>query len=163
MTQELDTTIDFDLNAVEEQSFDVVPDGTYEATVKKVSVVATKDGTGKRLKIQWAIEDERFKGRTIFDDQNISLPGKEAATKIGQGNIKNRLTALGIPGARDFAEMAGLTALIKVKVKKDDYGEKNEVVTAKPLVGQTAGPQSRAPAQAAPAAAAPARKKPSFV
>lgn len=159
MTQELDTTIDFDLNAVEEQSFDVVPDGTYEATVKKVSVVATKDGAGKRLKIQWAIEDERFKGRTIFDDQNISLPGKEAATKIGQGNIKNRLTALGIPSARDFAEMAGLSALIKIKTRKDDYGERNEVVTAKPVGGAAPAPRAAAGAPAA----APARKKPSFV
>jgi hypothetical protein len=160
MTQELDTAVDFDVDAAEDTNFDVVPNGVYLATVKKVSAVRTKDGTGKRLKIQWALEDAPYKGRVIFDDQNVSLPGKDAATLIGQGNIKNRAHALGIQGMRDYSEMVGLSALIKVKTSKDDYGERNEVVTAKPVGG--AAPAPRAAAAGAPAAA-PARKKPSFV
>lgn len=155
--EELSTAIPQEVHDSDETSFGVVPAGEYPASVKSVKVVRTKDGQGSRLKIQWTIT-EKAVGRVVFDDLNINLPGKPEATKIGLGQIKNRLNALGIGDATDFAEMIGRDALIKVRVKTDDYGEKNEVQSARAIGAAATTPGARA----APAAEAPRRTKPKF-
>ena len=137
MTDYDDGLLPFDPAETEEaKDFSALPNGKYTATVKKVEVVLTKDGTGKRLKIQWAIEDEPYRGRIVFDDQNV-VNKSEEAQRIGQGQVKNRLVALGIPTERDRAKMVGRSAIITVKKKTDDYGERNEVTRASPIGGSS--------------------------
>lgn len=162
MSQEevLDSAIPQDVHDAEESTFSPLPAGEYVAVLEQAKVVPTKDKLGRRLKLLWKVSDGQFAGRVVFDDINETLPNSPKAQEIGRSQIKNRLSACGREGAASYAELVGCEALLKLKIRSDDYGDKNEVVIAKPIGAAATSPAAQS--GKATAAAAPARTKPKF-
>jgi hypothetical protein len=141
--------------------FEPLPAGWYLVQVEKAEVRDTKAKTGKVLKLELTVIDERFNGRKLFPRINIRNPNR-TAEEIGLRTLASLGVACGLATVTDTAELIGHNIAAKVKVKQDEgYDPDNDVVAYKAAT-EAAGttPAASAPQQpaAAPvAAAAPAR------
>ena len=59
------------LEGVEPQSFELLPDGWYTASIKEVTVAPTKDGTGQRMNVRFDITGPTRAGAVIFEGLNV--------------------------------------------------------------------------------------------
>lgn len=133
----------FDATAPENQSDrSVVPAGTYTAIIAASEKVATKDGKGQYLKLQWQIVRGEFINRVIFQNVNLWLaPEKDQAIKIARGQMSEICRACGVLTPKDSSELHGKACDIKVKVRKSDqYSDQNEISGVKAAGAPTSRP-----------------------
>ena len=57
----------FNLNDVEEQSFEVIPKGTYNAVIEEMEFTESKSSGAPMIKAVYSITDGEFAERKIFD------------------------------------------------------------------------------------------------
>lgn len=118
--------LDYNLEDVEESSFEPIPAGQYFAQiVNPDDVQLTESSTGKpMLKIVWTIQDGEFSGRKVFDNVVLTVAWK----------VKQYAEVIGIEsGAElDTDDFIGTEALLNVI--QDTYNNKvnNKIKTITP-------------------------------
>lgn len=115
--------IQFDATKVApRETFDPIPAGTYHAIVGDSEIVATKEGTGQRLKLVWTVTEGEFKGRKVFDSINISHV-KANVEEIGQRQLSQLCHATNVLHLQDTAQLHGIQCAIKVAIRHDTTGQ----------------------------------------
>lgn len=133
-------------------SYDVLPEGWYTATISKADVQPTKDGTGQYIKVRYDITGPTHQGRAVFANINIRNASPKAE-EIGRQHLGEIMRAIGLTKVTDSDQLIGGHLQIKVAIRpaSGQYGESNEVKGFK-SAGGSAPVVPSAPA-AAPAAA----------
>jgi hypothetical protein len=141
----------FEVNATAPSiDFDVLPDGWYSARITQADVRETRAGTGSYISVRYDVTGPTHEGRVVWGNLNLSNPNPRAE-QIGREQLSQLIAAIGLAKITDSDELIGGECEIKLKVKTDDYGTKNEVKAWKAREGLSAPKPSAAPA--APAAA----------
>lgn len=142
--------------------FEPLPAGWYSASITQADLKTTKAGNGNYISVRFDITGPTHQGRVVFTNLNIRNPNPKAE-EIGRQQLGEIMRAIGLPAVNDTDQLLGGNCQIKLAIKTDDYGTKNEVKGYKAIIGavppapstmsQTQAPQA-AP-QAAPASARP--------
>lgn len=154
----LGETFSTDSLPVSERSFDLIPDGWYNATITKAELNDTKAGTGKKIDMRYDITGPTHQGRVVFGCINIRNQSKKAES-IGLQQLGEHMRAVGLVNLDNSDEFIGGNLCIKIKIKQptdqdiaNGYGNpRNEIDGVRSVSG--AMPKVNAPA--APAAPAP--------
>ncbi|MHA1166599.1 MAG: DUF669 domain-containing protein [Candidatus Hodarchaeales archaeon] len=120
---------DFNLDDIEDVSFDLLPKGTYPVQVESAEVKDTKDGEGKYISLELTILGEKNEGRKLFDIINV-VNKSEKAEKIGKSNLKKLILASGadIQTFTDADQLIGLECLAVVSVQSSkEYDDRNVI------------------------------------
>lgn len=111
------------------QSFDVIPDGWYQAVAINSEMKHTKSGTGQYLEIDFQIIDGPYKGQHVWSRLNLINP-KPKAVQIANGDLSAICKAIGKTSTvRDSSELHNTPLMIKIKVKPAEgpYDASNDV------------------------------------
>ena len=143
----------FDATAVEPASErGVLPAGEYLAAIAKSDVRDAKTGGGNRyINLEFEVMDGPAKGRRFWTMLNLWNSNAQTV-EIAQRELSSICHACGKLRVSDTEELHGIPMLIRLGVKTDSYGEKNEVKGYKPTGGA-------APVQPQAAAAAGGSKR----
>ena len=135
-----------------ERTYELLPDGWYDARITEANLGATKAGTGEKISMRYDIIGPTHQGRVVYGNLNIRNPSA-VAERIGREQLHDIMLAIGLASIEDTDQLVGGTCQIKIKTKpaKDGYDARNEIAGWK-----ASGGGSAAPAPAAPAAAASA-------
>lgn len=136
---------------VSESNFDPLPAGWYQASISKVELKNTKSGTGSYINVQYSILGPTHQGRVVFGMINISNQNPKAE-EIGRQQLGELMRAIGLARVEDTDQLIGGNLSIKLDVKEDDYGIKNNV---KAFKSNGAAPSAPKAAPQATASAAP--------
>ena len=155
----------YDANAPENNQANVIPKADYRAVIVKSDKVATKDGKGFRLTLQFQILEGEFKNKIIFEGLNLWLAEtddkKREAVKIAKGQFSELCRAVNVINPRDSAQLHDLPVTIKVGIQeaKGDFPARNKVTGYKPAsraeMQPTLPAQPAAPVGAVNSAASP--------
>ena len=148
----------------EGQSFDLIPDGWYNAVIEKAELKDTKDYTGKYIDISYKITGPAQENRLVFGNVNIQSKS-EKAEEIGLGQLRQIAAALGLASISDTEQLVNRPVSIKVGIKKgnEGYSDKNDVKAWKSLTGSPLPAANIQPATTGSISTAPAVKKPTFL
>lgn len=143
-----------------ERSYDLLPEGWYDATITKADVGQTKAGNGTKIDVRYDITGPTQQGRVIFASLNIRNPSVEAE-RIGREQLGELMRAIGLARVQDSDELIGGNVCIKVRVKKPSakdiangyLQDRNEVAGWRAIGGSTAAMPKAPGAVAAPASA----------
>lgn len=147
---------DFDFNIDDyeaRESFDLLPNGWYEATIIESEMKPTKAGP-EQLAITFEVDANRHPeaaNRRVWDSLNVNN-SSEKARNIARSSLKAICQAAGVQ-VRNASDLLGAQMLIRVGVQpaRDGYEARNTVRGYKPLGGgESAKPQPNA-GSAAPA------------
>tara|TARA_R110000803_G_scaffold85829_5_gene152226 strand:+ start:228 stop:641 length:414 start_codon:yes stop_codon:yes gene_type:complete len=122
---------------VEENPFAAIPEGWYEAELVKSTYETTNDGEGKYFALTFKIIEGERSNRMIFTNLNW-VNKSDVAVRIGKGDMKAIVMAVGLPGDYDLEDTDDLHNIplqIKVSVKPAtaQWPEKNEIKGYKAL------------------------------
>lgn len=142
------------------EEYEVLPPGDYHVRIVDDKVKTTKSGT-QYLNLRYDVVDGKYARRCIFDGLHF-WNENETARRMAQQKLKSIAKAVHMPNpdfVQDSSDLLQREMLVTLRVKTDDYGEKNEVKLYKPLPAvQVGGPSSPAPATPPPPAARPAQR-----
>lgn len=137
--------LDLDLNDTTEQTFELLPQGDYLVSCVEAEVKSTKAEDGQFINMQLEVKaPEDFEGRKVwarhmiqsdnaeFDKKGEPTNGTGKAVMFGKQKVKTFLMCSGVAEEKrqqlkDVSHLNGLVVIAHVVVKKDDYGEKNEI------------------------------------
>ena len=123
------------INSLPEGSgYGTIPAGWYGVTVSKAEVKPTRAGTGEYINLMYTITGPTHQGRTVWGMINIRNPNPKAE-EIGLQQLGELLRAMGIAKLSDTDQLLGMALSVKVIIKEDDQGEKNEVKGFRALQG----------------------------
>jgi hypothetical protein len=113
--------------------FDVLPAGEYLVSIVDASQKKTRDGSGEYLVLTMEIIEGPYRGRNIW--HNIMLVHqKDIVTRIGRRHLAELYISCGVDRVSSEQDLVNRTALVSVKVVKDEYGDlRNEVKGYKPI------------------------------
>lgn len=138
--------------------FDPLPAGWYSAQISDADVKSTKSGTGKYIRVRYDITGPTHQGRCVFGNINIKNDNVKAE-EIGRQQLGDIMRAIGLDVVRDTDQLLGGNLQIKLAIKTDDYGTKNEVKGFKAVSGSSA-PKPMATASSEPKPTPTAGSKP---
>lgn len=125
-----------DLSNVEmpEKSYGVVPAGEYVVSLAEATIKETKSGDGEYINAKFQIKGPEHEGRFLFQMFNIKNKNAQA-TQIGLQQLKGFMQAAGFESfvVKNITDLEGAKAKAVVKIKTDDYGEKNVISYFKSL------------------------------
>lgn len=136
----------FDVNAMPEgKSYDLVPDGWYNAVISKADLGQTKAGNGQKIDVRFDITGPTHQGRAIFTAINVRNPSQKAE-EIGRQQLGEIMRAIGLSQVQDTDQLVGGQLQIKVKIKNPSDEDKargytesrNEVGGYKAIAGSAA-------------------------
>lgn len=105
------------------EGFDVLPAGDYRACITASEIKPTKDGQGRYVKLTFQLLDDPYKNRKLWE--NLNLWNKSAeAVKIAEGNLSKIARAVNVLTLTDTSQLHNLPLIIKLKVKTDADGNK---------------------------------------
>lgn len=113
----LDETFVADDLPQSDRSYDLLPEGWYNATISKAEVGQTKAGTGTKIDVRYDITGPTQQGRVMFASLNIRNPNPEAE-RIGREQLGELMRAIGLTKVQDSDELIGGQLSIKIKIKK---------------------------------------------
>ena len=118
----------------ESESFELIPEGWYNAMITKATASKTKSGTGSRLSIMFQIVGEKQNGRCVFGNINYQNEN-EVAERIGRMQLGDIMRSLMIERLADTDELinAPICVNIKTSKKQDGYDQRSEAVGFKPF------------------------------
>jgi len=133
------------LDGVEAQSFELLPDGWYTASIKEVTMAPTKDGTGQRMNVRFDITGPTRAGSVIFEGLNVRNKN-EQAEKIALQQLRALRDAAGIVSLQDTDQLIGRMVQIKVATQpaKDGYEARNVTKGFKAVDGGSPAPMPAA-------------------
>lgn len=152
----------FNVNDLPEgNSYELVPEGWYDAVITKADLVPTKDKTGERLNIRYDITGPTHQGRVVFSGINIKNKSPEAED-IGRQQLGSIMRSIGLPQLEDTDQLIGGNLKIKVKIREpqNGYEASNDVSGFKASGNASALPQVAKVASAASAPAAASSDRP---
>lgn len=152
----------FSINSLPEGSgYGTIPAGWYSVSLTKAEVKPTRAGTGEYINMMYTITGPTHQGRTVWGMINIRNPNPKAE-EIGLQQLGELLRATGIAQLSDTDQLISKQLSIKVIIKEDDQGERNEVKGFKALQGGAIPSIKPAAAPAAPttATAPPFKNRP---
>jgi hypothetical protein len=117
--------------------FDPLPAGWYSATIADASLKETKSGTGKYIAVRYDITGPTHEGRVVFGNINIKNDNVKAE-EIGRQQLGEIMRSIGLASVRDTDQLLGGNLQIKLAIKTDDWGTKNEVKGFKSVSGSAA-------------------------
>lgn len=162
----LNETFSVDSLPQSSNSFEVLPEGWYSATIAQAELKTTSSGTGQYIKVRYDITGPTHQGRVVFGNLNIRNANPKAE-EIGRQQLGELMRAIGLASVQDTDQLIGGKLNIKLAIRRQEgYEPSNEVKGFKALTGaapaiggapfqQPAQQQYAQPAaaQAAPAAA----------
>ncbi len=143
----------FNVNELQDgQSFDPIPAGQYVTTIEDAEIKTTKAGTGTYLKLKMKVSEGAYQNRVLFSNITVTNPS-ETAVKIGEGQIKALMRAIGLSSLRDTDQLVGQSVLAKVTIShSSEYGDSNDV---KGFASVGGSPMPSSPAQPSKASSKP--------
>lgn len=123
----------------EDNGFDPIPAGTYDALVQRAELKDTSTG-GKMISLQFQVRGPSHADRVVFGNINIRNANPKAE-EIGRQQLGSLARAIGLAKVSDTAQLENQLVSIKVAVKNDPtYGPRNEVKGFKPSGQRMAAP-----------------------
>ena len=118
----------------ENDGYDLIPDGWYNATVKSAELKVTKPdpttniSTGKYIAIGYTITGPTHGGRVVFGNLNIKNASQDAE-RIGLQGMRSLMEAIGLNSVKDTDQFVGGKCSIKIGTgkKQEGYEQRNEV------------------------------------
>ena len=111
----------------EEDGFDVLPAGDYNAVIKQAELNETKAGTGQYIKLRLDITGPTGAGRVVFTNLNIQNPNPTAES-IGRKQLGVIMKAAGVAQLQDTDQIVGASVGIRLVIDDNPtYGKRNEV------------------------------------
>ncbi len=131
-----------------DNNFEPIPAGWYQAQIEKAEVKATKAGNGSYMNVQYKILGPQYAGRVVFGMITIQNPNS-TAEEIGKKEMGSLMDACALVSVNNTDSFIGKTLTIKVKVKPatGQYEAGNDVSAWKPA-GQVQAPAAPGPAAA---------------
>lgn len=128
----------YDVNDMpESQSYEILPDGWYTASITKAEVRDTKDRTGQYIAIRYDITGPTHQGRVVFGNVNIKNKST-VAEDIGRQQLGSLMRAGGLPRLEDTDQLIGINLSIKLKTRQSEgYEPTNDVSGFKAIDGAT--------------------------
>ena len=151
--------INFDAtNAPQQDVYESMPAGWYNAAITASEMKPTKSGDGSFLALLFEVVDGPYKGRKVFTNLNLRNPN-QMAVEIAYKQLSSICHATGVLQVSDSTQLHNRPLQMKLKVKpaQGDYEASNEIsgfakLGEHPTVNQKAGQAAPAPAFAAPVA-----------
>jgi len=109
----------------EQDGFEPVPAGWYNARITEAEVKSTKAGTGTYLKVRYDITGPTHQGRVIYGNINLSNPNQQAE-QIGIQQLGSLARAIGLEVISDSDQLINRDVQIKLSIKKDTSGQYND-------------------------------------
>lgn len=109
----------------------VLPAGEYLAAIAKSEVKETKNGSGRYINLEFEVMDGPAKGRRFWTMLNL-WNANQQTVEIAQRALSSICHAIGKLRVSDTEELHGAPMLVRLGVKTDSYGEKNDVKGYKP-------------------------------
>lgn len=140
----------------DENSYELIPEGWYSASIDAAEVATTKAGNGQYIKLKLKIFGPTNAGRFVFANVNIQNPNADAQ-RIGLGQLRSIMAAIGLNQVQDSDQLIGGQLMIKVGVKEGSNGyEAQNTVKGYKSISSNSTPrpvvQQKAPQQAYQAA-----------
>jgi hypothetical protein len=137
---------EYNINDLPEQDeFDVIPAGWYQAVITEAEVKTTKSGSGQYIAIRYDVTGPTHEGRVVFGNLNIRNDNP-VAEQIGMKQMRGIMAAGGLSSVKNSDQFCGIALQIKVKISKsEEYGDKNEVADVRPLSGSSMPHPASAP------------------
>ena len=132
----LGETFSTDSLPVSDRSYDLIPEGWYNATITKAELNNTKAGTGQKIDMRYDIVGPTQQGRVVFGTINLRNPSPDAE-RIGRQQLGEIMRAVGLPKIDDTDELVGAPICIRVKIKpaSNGYDARNEIGGVKSTSG----------------------------
>ena len=112
----------------------VLPAGEYLAAIAKSEIRDAKTAGNRYINLEFEVMDGVARGRRFWTMLNLWNSNAQAV-EIAQRELNSICHAVGKLRISDTEELHGLPMLVKVGVKSDSYGEKNDVKGYKPAAG----------------------------
>ena len=109
----------------EQDGFDPIPAGWYNAKITEAEVKSTKAGTGSYIKVRYDITGPTHQGRVIYGNINLSNPNQQAE-QIGIQQLGSLARAIGLEVISDSDQLINRDVQIKLSIKKDTSGQYND-------------------------------------
>lgn len=109
----------------EQDSFEPIPAGWYNARITEAEVKSTKAGTGSYVKVRYDITGPTHQGRVIYGNINLSNPNQQAE-QIGIQQLGSLARAIGLEVISDSDQLINRDVQIKLSIKKDTSGQYND-------------------------------------
>lgn len=131
------------------KSYDLLPDGWYQAMIIDSEVKPTKAGTGHYLQMTIEVTDGEHAGRYVWDRLNLDNPN-ETAVAIAQETLAQICHAVGVLDPKETEELHHKPMEVRVGIQpaKGQYNESNIV---KGYRAAQDAPKKEAAAKKAPA------------
>ena len=147
----LGETFSTDSLPVSDRSYDLVPEGWYNATITKAELNNTKAGTGQKIDMRYDIVGPTHQGRVVFGTVNVRNQSQKAE-EIGRQQLGEIMRAVGLAKIQDTDELVGGSICVRVKIRpaENGYDARNEVSGFKsasgalPQVTSTSAPEPTA-------------------
>lgn len=147
----LGETFSTDSLPVSDRSYDLIPEGWYNATITKAELNNTKAGTGQKIDMRYDIVGPTQQGRVVFGTVNVRNQSQKAE-EIGRQQLGEIMRAVGLAKIQDTDELVGGSICVRVKIKpaENGYDARNEVSGFKsasgalPQVAATSAPEPTA-------------------
>lgn len=110
------------------KTYDLIPDGWYQAMIIDSEVKPTKAGTGHYLQLTIEVTDGEHAGRYVWDRLNLDNPN-ETAVAIAQETLAQICHAVGVLEPKDTEELHHKPMEVRVGIQpaKGQYNESNIV------------------------------------
>lgn len=117
--------------------FDPLPAGKYSVVCESAAVKETKAGTGEYINVKFSVTDGDHKDRKVFTMYNLKNPNPKAV-EIGLGQLKRFMEAAGEDNLNlsRASDLEGLRCDVKLSIKTDSYGDKNNITSYKEFSGE---------------------------
>lgn len=124
----LGETFSTDSLPVSDRSYDLIPEGWYNATITKAELNNTKAGTGQKIDMRYDIVGPTHQGRVVFGTVNVRNQSQKAE-EIGRQQLGEIMRAVGLAKIQDTDELVGGPICIRVKIKpaENGYDARNEI------------------------------------
>ena len=96
--------LNFDTDSVELQTYEVLPEGIYEAVITDSRMQTTKSGTGEMLVLTLEVISGDYKGRKLWDRLNLVNPNPTAVVLARQA-LAHLCLAIGVHQLHDTIEL----------------------------------------------------------
>ena len=124
----LGETFSTDSLPISDRSYDLVPEGWYNATITKAELNNTKAGTGQKIDMRYDIVGPTHQGRVVFGTVNVRNQSQKAE-EIGRQQLGEIMRAVGLAKIQDTDELVGGSICVRVKIRpaENGYDARNEV------------------------------------
>lgn len=111
----------------------VLPAGEYVAAIVKSDLrQSKKNPNNSYINLEFEVQDGEKQGRRFWTMLNL-FNENDTAVEIAQRELNSICQACGKLRVNDSEDLHGIPMLVKLAVKTDSYGDKNEVKGYKPL------------------------------